>query len=204
MPAGATIRIENLTGSAIAPALTNVARLRIEVFREWPYLYDGSLDHEHEYLADFARATDALIVAAWDGERIVGAATASPLAGHTPAFAVLFRAHGLDEERTFYCGESVLLPAYRGSGLGHAFFDRREAHARRCMSPAGSFTHAAFCAVVRAPDDPREPPGYRPLDAFWSKRGYQKMPGLLGSYAWQELGAAAETEKPMQFWMKPL
>jgi GNAT superfamily N-acetyltransferase len=204
MPPDATVRIEDLTGSAILPAVGDVARLRIEVFCEWPYLYDGSLDYERTYLAGLSTAKDALIVAAWDGTRIVGAATAAPLAGHTSEFAVLFRAHGLDPDRIFYCGESVLLPAYRGSGLGHAFFDRREAHARRCTGPAGAFTHVAFCAVVRADEDSRRPPGYRPLDAFWSKRGYRHVAGLLGSYTWKEMGARAETEKSMQFWMKPL
>lgn len=204
MPAGATVRIEDLTGSAILPALADVARLRIEVFREWPYLYDGSLDYEREYLAGFSKARDALIVAAWDGARIIGAATAAPLADHTSMFAPLFRAQGLDPERIFYCGESVLLPSYRGSGLGHAFFDRREAHARRCTGPTGAFTHVAFCAVVRVDEDPRKPLGYRPLDVFWSKRGYRQVAGLVGNYAWQEIGARIETEKPMQFWMKPL
>jgi hypothetical protein len=56
--------------------LDEVARLRIEVFREWPYLYDGTLDYERDYLAHFADAEDALIVAARDGDSVVGAATA--------------------------------------------------------------------------------------------------------------------------------
>lgn len=204
MPAGETVRIEDLTGAAIEPALADVARLRIEVFREWPYLYDGSLAYERDYLAGFSRARDALIVAAWDGSTIIGAATGAPLTGHTAEFAPLFQTRGFDPERIFYCGESVLLPAYRGSGLGHAFFDRREAHARRCSGANGPFTHVAFSAVVRAEDDPRKPAGYRPLDAFWTKRGYTQVPGLVGSYTWKEIGAAGETSKPMQFWMRAL
>lgn len=201
---GAALRIENLTGASIVPALADVARLRIEVFREWPYLYDGSLAYEHDYLAGFAASRDALIVAAWDGARIVGAATAAPLTGHTADFALLFANHGIDPERVFYCGESVLLPGYRGSGVGRSFFERREAHARACTGSKGPFELIAFCAVMRAVDDPRVPAGYRPLDEFWSRRGYRAASGLVGRYAWKEIGAAEETEKPMQFWMKPL
>ena len=106
--------------------------------------------------------------------------------------------------RVFYCGESVLLPAYRGRGIGHAFFDHREAHARACVGPAGGYTHSAFCGVVRPDDHPARPADYVPVDAFWRKRGYLAVPGLMGAYSWQDLGASAPTEHPMQFWVKAL
>lgn len=198
------LEIVSINGAAAADCLADVARLRIEVFRAWPYLYQGTIAHEQGYLAEFARAKDALVVVARDAGVVVGAATASPLVGHTPEFAALFAAHGIDPEETFYCGESVLLASYRGRGIGHAFFDRREAHARACYSPKGRFTQIAFCGVVRSPDDPRAPRGYTPLDAFWRKRGYTPVPGLVGTYSWQETGAESETENEMQFWMKAL
>lgn len=199
-----SIAVERLTGDRIGEVLADVARLRIAVFRAWPYLYDGSEDYERAYLADSSKAHDAVVVVARKAGRIVGAATAAPLTGHTSQFVPLFEAHGLDAARTFYCGESVLEPASRGHGIGHAFFDHREAHARACVSGAGPFTHIAFCGIVRPKDDPRAPPDYRPLDAFWRKRGYTAVPGLTGTYAWREIGGTAEIDHPMQFWRKPL
>lgn len=204
MPAKQSLRIETLTGPAIAPALAEVARLRIEVFREWPYLYDGTLEYEQSYLSGFSIADNAVVVAAYDGSRMVGAATAAPLTGHTAEFGALFARRGLDPDRVFYFGESVVLPHYRGGGTGNQFFDLRETHARACTSPKGPFTHTAFCSVIRDPADPRIPSGYRPLDAFWTRRGYRPVEGLLGTYKWKEIGAACETMKPMQFWMRAL
>lgn len=199
------VRLETLCGSALADALPAVARLRIAVFREWPYLYDGSDAYEVEYLAELARAPDAVIVAAHEGSEIVGAATAAPLVQHSPQFAPLFAARGIDPALVFYFGESVLLPAWRGQGLGHGFFDHREAAARAARTADGRvFGHAAFCGVVRAADDRRRPAAYAPLDAFWTKRGFSAVPGMVGSYAWKEIGADAETEHPMQFWLKAL
>ncbi len=194
------IRIEPIPAKGSTAALQALAELRIEVFRAFPYLYDGTLDYEQRYLERFGTAEGAIIVAAYDGERIIGAATGAPLAGQLPQFAEPFAQRGYDLSTLFYCGESVLLPAYRGHGIGHRFFDEREAHARRL----GGFDHATFCAVIRPPDHPLRPVHYRPLDPFWAKRGYQKVAGLIGHFSWQDVDQPAATEKPMQFWLRRL
>jgi hypothetical protein len=41
-----------------------------------------------------------------------------------------FIAAGGNVDHIFYFGESVLLPQFRGMGIGHHFFDEREAAAR--------------------------------------------------------------------------
>jgi GNAT superfamily N-acetyltransferase len=194
------LRIDALTGDDIARCLSDVARLRIAVFRDWPYLYDGSMQYETSYLSKFAAAGGAVIVVARDGDRIVGCATAAPLTEVEEEFSAPLRRADIDIARIFYCGESVLLPEYRGRRVGHSFFDHREAHARAL----GGFTHCAFCAVVRPASHRLRPSGYVPLDAFWSKRGYAKAEGIVAPFAWKDIDEPHETAKPMQFWMKAL
>ncbi|MBS0242816.1 MAG: GNAT family N-acetyltransferase [Proteobacteria bacterium] len=194
------LQIDNITGSEISAIVPDLAKLRIEVFRDWPYLYDGTFDYERNYLSNFVATPGSVIVVARDGERIIGAATATPLGGHADGLAAPFAAQGYAPKSIFYCGESVLMRAYRGRGVGHVFFDRREAHGRAL----GGFTHATFCSVVRRASDPRKPADYRPLDDFWRKRGYAPVPGLVGTFEWRDVGDGAETAKPMQYWMKPL
>ena len=138
--------------------------------------------------------------AAVDAGEIVGIATASPMTGHADAFAAPFRARGYDTARIFYFGESVLLARYRGRGIGHAFFDAREAHARSLVGT----THATFCAVQRPPDHPLRPRDDVPLDGFWRKRGYEVLDGVTTAFDWTDVGESAETTKPMQFWMREL
>ncbi len=101
------------------------------------------------------------------------------------------RPAGFDIASIFYCGELVLDPAYRGHGLGHRFFDLREAHARAL----GGFHSITFCAVVRPPDHPLRPAEYRPLDAFWRKRGYAPVDGLIASFSWKDIDQAGATNK---------
>jgi GNAT superfamily N-acetyltransferase len=187
-----------LTGDDLAAALADVARLRIGVFRDWPYLYDGNPDYERDYLRAY-QSPGAVVVAALDDDRIVGAATGAPMADHAADFAAAFADRPEALSDIFYCAESVLLPPYRGQGLGHAFFDAREAHAR-----ALGARYCAFCSVIRPDDHPARPADYRPLDGFWRKRGYKPLPGVLARFSWKDLDRAQETEKTLQFWMKPL
>jgi GNAT superfamily N-acetyltransferase len=195
-----SVRVERLTGSALTAAVPELARLRMTVFRDWPYLYDGTLDYEQDYLAMFVTAWGGIVVAAYDGDAMIGAATAAPLTESATEFAAPFLARGGDPAKIFYFGESVLLKTYRGKGLGHSFFDHREAHARSF----GRFTLAAFCAVQRPADHPLRPQDYVPLDTFWRKRGFEKADGLTTSFSWKDVDQPEETDKPMQFWLKAL
>lgn len=194
-----TLRVEPLTGARLQAHLPDVARLRIEVFRAFPYLYDGDLAYERQYIAAFAASANAVIVAAFDGDEVVGVSTAAPMAGQADQITEPFRRRGDDLSSYFYFGESVLNAGYRGQGIGVRFFELREAHARACEART-----AAFCAVVRPDDHPARPAGYEPLDAFWRKRGFAPQPGLICRIDWKEIGAPAESPKPMQFWTKRL
>jgi GNAT superfamily N-acetyltransferase len=194
-----SVRIEAVSGAQIERWLDELAALRIEVFREYPYLYDGTLDYERSYLRGYAASARSVVVLALDGERAVGAATALPLRDHTEDMTPVLAAAGFDPDRVYYFGESVLRASYRGQGVGHAFFDQREAAARR-----HGYSIATFCAVQRPEDHPRKPASYVPHDAFWRKRGYQPRPDIVASFAWRDLDEAVESPKPMMFWVKEL
>jgi len=129
-PATSDVSVENATGAGLIAVLPDLARLRMRVFHDWPYLYEGDEDYERAYLQKFAEGKGAVCVIARDGDRVVGASTASPLLESDAEFIAPFRQAGYDPARVFYLGESVLLPDYRGLGLGHRFFEGREAHAR--------------------------------------------------------------------------
>ncbi len=192
------VKTRALTGEDLERALPALAALRIEVFRAFPYLYAGSAEYEQGYLRDFANARDSFIIAAeTDAGEIVGCATGSAITGHHAEFSGPLVAAGFALSSTFYFGESVLLPAYRGQGLGHGFFDAREAHAK-----ARGYKRVCFCAVERANDHAARPDGYSPLDAFWMKRGYRKLDGLVTAFAWPLESGGANALHPMGYWMR--
>jgi GNAT superfamily N-acetyltransferase len=194
-----TLVVEPVTGPALAAVIPDLARLRITVFRDFPYLYAGDEGYEASYIQSFAAAEGAVVVVARDGSDVVGAATAAPLAAQDGEWQSPLVAAGFHAEKIFYFGESVLLPAYRGRGIGHRFFDEREAQARRCNA-----RHAAFCSVIRAPDHPRRPEGYRPLDDFWRARGYAPLDGVTAEFHWATIDSDSDVAHHLQYWMRAL
>jgi GNAT superfamily N-acetyltransferase len=189
-----------MTGDRIAPYLDAVAKLRIEVFRDWPYLYAGDHEYERKYLATYAQSAESLFVLAFDEDRLIGASTGIPLTDETMAFQQPFLEQDIRLGSVFYFGESVLLADYRGNGLGHRFFDERERYAREL----GRFTMTAFCAVERNPDDPRRTAGARANDLFWTKRGYRRQDDMVCWLNWQEVDSQAPSSHPLRFWLRAL
>ena len=194
-----TVRIEIATGDSIAAHVDALAVLRIAVFRDYPYLYAGSLDYERRYLASYAGSPASTVVLALDGDRVVGASTALPLALHSDEVVPPLVNAGYAADRVYYYGESVLEPAYRGHGVGSQFFDARERRARDL-----GYSTATFCAVERPASHPRRPPDYAPPGALWRRHGFARRPDIVGEFSWRDLDDADETAKPMVFWIKEL
>ena len=188
--------VRPLNRDEITAHLGDVAALRIAVFRDWPYLYDGNLDHERQYVASYRDHPGALLVGAFDLGRLIGASTSTPLEDQSADIAAPLVAHGLHKDQVLWGPESVLLPAWRGQGIGHRFFDLREGHAR-----ALGRSHVAFASIIR---DRGHPPNARSNDAFWHGRGYAPLPGARVEFAWKDVGDAGETLKSLQIWLKAL
>lgn len=194
-----TLRIRPWRSSgADSTAETALASLRMRVFREWPYLYDGDLEYERRYLQRYLLSERSLVLLAHDGDQLVGASTALPLIEAEADMRAPFEAAGVDLSECLYFGESVVLPAYRGQGLGVAFFEQREQHARDL-----GLSRCTFCAVLRPDSHPARPLDYRGNEAFWLRRGYTPT-DLQCGFDWQDLGDSELTRKQMRFWTRDL
>lgn len=195
-----SLQVHPFSGQAALPFIDELARLRIQVFREFPYLYEGDYEYERNYLQTFLGAPGNLLALAFDGSRVVGASTAMPMIHETPNIQAPFQEKGFDLERIYYFSESILEKAYRGRGIGKEFFRLREEKAVEL----GGFGLLAFCAVLRPADHPLRPPDYAPLDAFWQKQGFSRHDELVCSIPWKDLTEPAESPKSLVFWLKEI
>ena len=192
------LEVSTYTGASARPFLRDIARLRMAVFREFPYLYEGSFDYEMEYLSNYYSSEKSLLITVKEETRIVGVSTALPLDDSDPEFQTPVSFAGIDPAKIFYFGESVLLPEYRGRGVGSRFFDLREDWATRWGFPA-----TAFCAVVRDPEHPQRPTDYRSLDSFWKSRGYNRRDDLQVKLPWKEPGDSNHlVDHDLVYWLR--
>ena len=196
----ADLQFERYYGKDLEQRLDAIARLRMTVFREWPYLYEGDEAYERKFLDIYVQSSRSFALVVLDGDRPVGVTTAMPLNDEEPEIRKPFVDAGIDPGQVFYFAESVLLPGYRGQGLYRRFFAERETHARSF----GEYELVTFCAVQRPIDHPLRPADYQPLDPVWRHFGFQPRADLVAYFPWPDVGETEETEKPLQFWVKSL
>ena len=182
----------------IESVFDDLARLRITVFKDFPYLYEGTIEYEKEYLKIYSKSDRSFLFTVYDGDKMVGATTCIPLTDETEEVKKPFLDLGMDIDSIFYFGESILLSQYRGLGIGNRFFDERETHAEHF----GTFKMTCFCAVARPNNHPMKPTNYRPLDEFWIKRGYHKEVALESKFEWLDINESVSTFKSMIYWTK--
>jgi GNAT superfamily N-acetyltransferase len=194
-----TLKIIRLQGKEIIPYIPNIANLRINIFKDYPYLYEGDLDYEFKYLNTYAQCAESIVILVFDKNNVVGASTAIPLQFETHEVKEPFLQAGMNIHDIFYFGESLLLPKYRGRNIYRQFFQEREQAARSFGCKI-----AVFAAVEREVNDPRKPIDYIPLDEVWKHFGYTKHPKLYTYFEWREIGEKSLTPKLLVFWLKTL
>lgn len=193
-------RFQAYRGASLANKIEDLGQLRIRVFQDWPYLYEGDLEYERTYLGTYLRSATSFALLAFDGDELIGATTAIELQDESEEFKQPFRERGINPGSVVYFGESILLAPYRGLGIGKEFMRARLEYATSL--PDKSL--AAFCAVIRPSNHPAKPAGYRPLDDFWRGQGFRPEPGMIAEYKWKDLGEEQESKKSLQFWLRPL
>lgn len=184
-----------LEESAMQDWLAEVARLRIQVFREWPYLYEGDMDYESKYLSHYATSPDSVLVLVMDRDEVVGASTGMPLIYEEESFRRPFQENGLLVEDWYYFAESVLLPRYRGQGLGNQLFELRKEFAEK-----KGFQKFCFCSVEREENDPRKPLDASDLKGFWKQKGFSPTELFL-QLSWKENGEVESSCKSLRIYV---
>lgn len=195
------LKIKTYVGKEILQIIPELAKLRIKVFYEWPYIYDGDIEYEEKYLKVYTDSPKSFVAVAYDGQKAIGATTAIPLQDESVDFQRPLENVGVDISKVFYFGESILLGEYRGLGIGVEFFKLREEHARRSLETLGLI---CFATVEREDEHPLCPQDYKSLESFWLNRGYLPKEDIKLSLSWKDRDQEYETKKLLKFWFKEL
>lgn len=193
------VKIKKLQGEEVLSYLPDLAALRTSEFKNYPYLYDGDIKREHEYLSTYVKCKDFVLLAMIDDSHVIGVTTGIPIKEEEKAFKIAFIDSKYDIKDVFYLGETIILPEYRGRGLSRLMIKTIEQHA-----VGQGFKVLSLATINRSPDDIRKPEDYVSLDGLWNKYGYDKQDGIKVNLSWREIGQSEETKQEMIFWFKEL
>ena len=188
-----------LTGADAAASLDDLATLRIEIFREFPYLYDGRHEDELNYLKLYAETPDAFVITVKEGDQVIGAATGMPLRHESAELVEPFNGTPYPVDEVYYVGELLFYPEYRNHGLGMKVVRKIEDHIRSL----GVYRYLACVTVARPDDHPRRPADYIPIDRFLARNDFFPIPGVVTDFTWLETDGVRRSH-PMNYWVKEL
>jgi GNAT superfamily N-acetyltransferase len=184
-----------LRGSEIKHCIDRLGEFRIQIFREYPYLYDGSIEYERTYLRRYLMAPESLCLILEDALGIVGACTGIPLACEDSEFQNAFV--GENKEEVYYIGEVMLRADSRGKKLGSSLMSTA-----LDLIDSNKFKKISLCTVDRGLNHPREPLSYSPPDYLWKKYGFEKSGNLMAYLDWKDVGQDVDTRKPLNIWFR--
>ncbi|MBX9977137.1 MAG: GNAT family N-acetyltransferase [Alphaproteobacteria bacterium] len=189
--------IKTLQGDEARPYLEQIATLRIHMFKEFPYLYEGSLVYEKDYLETYFKSKNSVILLVFDGDKVVGFSNSIPMTDETKEIQKPLRDKGLDPQHYLYIGEVMIQPPYRGKGLLRQFFDYHELRAKK-----ERYSHLVFMTVDRPKTHPLRPMDYRILEPIWTHFGYSVLEGAYVNLSWKQVDTHKDEKNTLTLWMK--
>jgi hypothetical protein len=192
------IHVRSFTGLGLRPYIHSVAKLRLEVFKEYPYFKDPDLAEEMRHLRKISCCKESISVLIFDGTTLVGVSIGYPLESAEPSLLGVWKGRHQEISSYFYFENPALLKHYRGRGIGHHFFDAKEAHVVHYKK----YKHICFCAPESLECVPDRPSDFISPSDFWRKRGYIHHPEIKGTLSWKKNGEAHPKEHRMSFWVK--
>lgn len=187
--------MKTLKGSEITPQIERIAKFRLSIFKDYPYLYQGSLENEIDYVSAYALSVQSIFVYLEDESGLRAASLGMPLKQKSSSFTAPLANDNIDS--IFYIGEIMVRQDARQRGLG-----RELMHKMISQVDMQTFNTLSLYTVERADNHPLKPLGYSPPDHLWKMFGFEKLENRTAFFKWQEPNEQDITEKNMSIWMK--
>ena len=193
------LRILGVRGPEARPFFEDLARLRIGLFREFPYLYEGTTEYEKEYLETYFSCPQALVLLVLSGDALVGFSSSIPLVHECAEIRRPFEDCELDLADYLYLGEAMLEAPHRRQGILRVFFEHQEQAAL-----TGGMRFTTLMTVDRPDDHPLRPAGHVSMDVLLKHFGYAGIPGCAVRMAWPRIDTGRIELNALSLWSKNL
>jgi hypothetical protein len=190
---------EVLSGHEVIPYLDRLGELRIAVFSEYPYLYDGSIEAEKNYLKMYAQSKSSLVVLSKIDKKIIGFIAGLPFTESLDNdYKDSFLTEVPIEKTVFYLGEILIQIPYRRNKIGNQLFQLFE-HQLKLKG----YKKILGCTVIREANSDKQEEGFS-IEQLIISKGAAKCADLIQRIGWKEVGKDESTEHFMQYWEKEL
>lgn len=181
----------------------DIAHMRLTLFKEFPYLYEGDEEGEREYLESYFNADTACLILLYDQGEIVGFSSGVGLHEEMPDIQKPFARHGLNTQDYYYVGEVMLKAPYQKKGLTKIFQEHHNWHIQNLKARGeGNFSKLTLMTVVRPDDHPLYPEGYEPIDGILNHFGFQKSDTLFVHLPWSQVDQEEVVDHTLNIWIK--
>jgi len=197
-------KLEVFIGNEINNNIDDVARLRIEEFRNFPYLYDGNLEYEKNYLKCYADDIKSTLALAKVNNTLAGVSTGIPLISNSEIVSgidKIFLEHNLNPDSCYYYGEIIIKPEFRGIGLASLLYKAQDEVIKNW-----GYKQVCILTVVREIDHPMQPSDYKQKDGMWEHLGFKRL-NIIQSHHWptiQPNGSVVNIKNDLEFWIKDI
>lgn len=102
------IRIEVFSGPEAKKYIEEIAQMRIILFKEFPYLYQGTIADEEKYLETYFNSPDATIILIFNNEKVVGLSSSIPLTRESAEIQQPFLQQNFALHQYLYWGSTII------------------------------------------------------------------------------------------------
>ena len=186
-----------LVGGQIAEMIPTIAQLRITSFKGYPYLYNGTLESEYEYLETYKNNEHALVVYGDDPRK--GLMQGAPLTAIFPSATPIFEAAQLNPEYFYYC-EEIILPLDKMTLILQMF--------AAVEDQAKKWGYKNVCLITHKGQENHslKPDNYQSVEPLFEKIGFIKTHlSMQDTYStFCQDGSVQQREHEFVFWIKKL
>ncbi|HEV2601175.1 MAG TPA: hypothetical protein VGT41_02655 [Candidatus Babeliales bacterium] len=165
-----------LTGKELQDIALFMIQQRIEIMRDYPYLYQGDMNEEIIYMQQFISLPHAAAAVAYLHDQPVGFVSGTSFLDYESDMrgsSALFMEHGLDPKDFYYIPEAMIMAEHRRKSLFKSLHHLIELHAQ-------SLGYKALCLLSENHDQhPLKPIDYRGPDGAFTRAGYSKTDMIM-------------------------
>ncbi len=184
-----------LLGNQITDIIPTIAKLRIKSFKGYPYLYNGTLESELEYLELYKNNEHALVVQESESAETV-MLIGAPLIDIFPEAKTIFESAQYNADECYYA-EEVVLPLANMPLILEAF----EAQVIKW-----NYKNLCLITVKEEENHPLKPENYQSIEPLFEELGFSKT-DLSISAAYSTFCAGGSVQQrghEFVFWIKKL